>query len=239
MKRFWWAIMLACALAAGVAGKEKKPKLWTDWSQKDAQKILNDSPWGQTQVEADLSEMTFTPTSSRGSMASSRAQRGALNQAVSTNFRIRFLSAKPIRQAFARVIELQQKSPNKQLSESLRGFADRRFDDWIVLAVDFDTKLTQLYGPVMQAFNSATTGVLKNNTYLETKEGKRLFLSEYKPPINDQLGAKFIFSRNVEGQPFVTPESIELRFYSEFAQGLTLNMRFKLSEMMYDDILEY
>ena len=45
----------------------------------------------------------------------------------------------------------------------------------------------------MQVFNSANTGVLKNNTYLENNDGKRLFLQEYIAPINDGMGAKFVF----------------------------------------------
>ncbi len=234
-----FAIMTAVVLVAAVVAKEKKPKPWTEWSQKDAQKILNDSPWGQTQVEADLSEMFYHETTGRGDLAASRAERGAYNQAVVVNFRIRLLSAKPIRQAFARLIELQQKAPNQQLSDSLRGFADRRFDEWIVVAVDFDSKDARMSGPVMQVFNSANTGLLKNSTYLETGDGRRLFLQDYKAPINDGLGAKFIFPKTEGGEPFITPKSGELRFYSDIPKTITLNMRFKLADMMYDGILEY
>jgi hypothetical protein len=65
-------------------------------------------------------------------------------------------------------------------------------------------------------------------------------LQEYEPPDpRDGLGAKFVFPRTVDGRPFVTTESIEVRFYSEFAQGLTLNMRFKLADMIFEGALEY
>src|SRR5256885_9410045 len=36
---------------------------------------------------------------------------------------------------------------------------------------------------------------LKNVTYLERKDGKRLFLTDYRPPGSDGLGAKFFFTR--------------------------------------------
>ena len=242
MKRAAVVILFVLLISPTISGKEKKPKPWTQWSDKEAQKILDNSPWGQTQVEADISEMFYTPTSSRSSSA--RAERGALNQSIALNFRIRLLSAKPVRQAFARLIELQQKSANKQLSESLRAFVERQFDQFIVVAVDYDSPSgdRRISGPVMQMLNSATADVLKNSTYLETKNGKRLFLQDYKPPIGDGLGAKFIFARQVDGQPFLEPDSGELRFYSDlnsFARGLVLNMRFKLSDMMYEGILEY
>ncbi len=236
MKKATTLLAIFITAACICPGKEKKPKPWTEWSQKDAQKILDDSAWGQTQVEADVSEMFFTPTTGSNP---SRAARGALNQSVPLNLRIRLLSAKPIRQAFARAIELQQKTPNKQLSESLRGFVVRQFDRFIVVAVDYDCRDQRFSGQAMQLFNSATGEVLKNNTYLETKDGKKLFLMDYRPPISDGMGAKFVFPRAVDGQPFVKEDSGELRFYSEVSKTLTLNMRFRVSDFMYEGVLEY
>ncbi len=229
-------ILLLISAALAGTGAEKKAKPWTEWSQKEAQRILDDSAWGQTQVESDVSEMFFTPTTGKDI---SRAAKGAVNQATSLNLRIRLLSAKPIRQAFARLIELQQKTPNKQLSESLRAFVERNFDQYIVVAVDFDCKDQRYSGQAMQLFNSMTADVLKNNTYVETKKGQRVFLSDYKAPINDGIGAKFIFPRTSSGDPFVTPESGELRFYSELTKSLVLNMKFKVSDLMSDGVLEY
>jgi hypothetical protein len=234
MRRIGIVLVVAFALAsaADIAGKEKKQKPWTDWTKKEAEKMLNYSPWGQTQVETNTSDMVYNPATSRRSPG--------LDQAASVNFRIRFLSAKPIRQAFARAIELTQTTPNKQLSEQLRGFVERKSDQWIVIAVTYDSTDQRLSGDAMQSFRNTNAGMIKNNTYLETKDGKRVFLQEYAPPDpRDGLGAKFVFPRTVDGRPFVTTESIEVRFYSEFTQGLTLNMRFKLADMIYEGALEY
>jgi len=49
----------------------------------------------------------------------------------------------------------------------------------------------------MQIFNSANAGSLRNNPYLESNGGKRLFLQEYVAPINDGTGAEFIFPRTL------------------------------------------
>jgi hypothetical protein len=84
-----------------------------------------------------------------------------------------------------------------------------------------------------------TNDVLKNNTYVETKKGQRVFLTDYKAPINDGIGAKFIFPRTSSGDPFLTPESGELRFYSELTKNLILNMKFKVAELVWDGVLEY
>lgn len=40
---------------------------------------------------------------------------------------------------------------------------------------------------------------LKNNTYLSGKGGERVFIAQYLPPQKDNLGAKFVFPRLVNG----------------------------------------
>jgi hypothetical protein len=245
MKKIVLLLPLLALLSLAVTA-QKKYKPWNEWNDKDAQKMLNDSPWGQTQTETNTAEMFYSPTNqsgntsrttSSGSITSSndRSVQGALNQAVSVNYRIRLLSAKPIRQAFARHLILQ----NPQAEAQLKAFAEQTSAELIVVAVDYDAGDQRLSGKVMQAFNSAVLGTLKNNTYLETKDGKRIFLQDYKPPIKDGLGAKFVFARMLEDKPFVDAGSGYLRFYSEVTSDLKLNMRFKVSDMMFDGKLEY
>lgn len=241
------AITLSFVFAlSAAAGAQKKMKPWTEWSEKEVNKMLNDSPWGQTQTETDTSEMFYSPSAGRGGVnrpldnqagsgANDRSIQGALNQATNIHYRIRLLTAKPIRQALARRAQLQ----NPQLVEQLKAFAEQSTDQFIVVAVDYDSTDRRFSGPAMQIFNSANTGALKNNTYLENKDGKRVFLQEYIAPINDGMGAKFVFARTLDNEPFVTEKSGYLRFYSEIAKNIKLNMRFKISDMIYDGKLEY
>jgi hypothetical protein len=233
MKKLAITLMFVFAFVL-VAGAQKKTKLWDEWNEKEVQKMLNDSPWGQTQTETNTSEMFYSPNPTGGS-GSSRSTEGPYNQAISLNFRIRLLSAKPIRQAFARGVGMK----NPQLVEKLRAFADQTSDQWIVVAVDYDSTDQRFTGKAMQAFSSAVTSTLKNNTYLETKDGKRVFLQEYMAPIKDGMGAKFVFPRTIDDKPFVNPESGYLRFYAEMGANIKLNMRFKIADMMYDGKLEY
>jgi hypothetical protein len=94
-------------------------------------------------------------------------------------------------------------------------------------------------GAAMQTFSSASTGVLKQVTYLERKDGTRLYLSEYVPPGKDGFGARFIFPRVQGERPFLTEDAGEVRFYSQLNKTTELNMRFKLARMIYNDALEY
>jgi len=246
--------VLLTALLLGAVGAQEKP--WSAWTKAEAEKILNQSGWGQTQTDTDTSEMMYSPTSQSGmssstrsgtlgtttdrqSINNNRASQGANNQAISVNYHVRLLSAKPVRQAFMRVIELTQKTPDKELLDGLRSFVDRDFGEFIVVAVSFDSTDGRYSGPALQAFASATLGTLRNRTYLERKDGKRVFLKEYHAPINDGLGAKFIFPRIVDEKKFITADSGMFRFYSEVTNQLKLNVSFKTSELMYNGQLEY
>jgi hypothetical protein len=239
-RAFLFAILAILAINV-IAQKQYSP--YGEWGDKEAQKMLNDSPWAHTQVETNTSEMFFNPTAdpARGTTSTSgdRAVRGATNQATSVNYHIVFLSAKPIREAISRKVELAQKTPNPELSAQLRGFVERDFADYIVVAVTFDSKDPRFANAPNQAFAGALFATLKNNTYLDRNDGKRLFLSQYVPPANDGLGAKFVFARNFEGKPFLASEFTQVRFYSEVSKSVKLDQRFKVSDMQYNGKLEY
>ena len=224
---------------------QKRSKPWQEWSKKDAESILNESPWGKTQTETDISEMMFRPQAAPDARSGSsnadplRDERGgASNQATTIRYRIRFLSAKPIRQAFARVITLDQQSEDPRVKAYMNDFVDRQFDRWIAVTVGFESRDQRYSGVALQSFASATTESLKNKTYLERKDGKRVFLHMYQAPSSDGLGAKFIFERIVDERQFLNQESGEVRFVSEVGK-LKLDMRFKVADMMYDGQLEY
>ena len=92
--------------------------------------------------------------------------------------------------------------------------------------------------PLMRVFIGAQTADLQKNVYLERKDGKKLYLMEYRPPVEDGMGAKFVFPRMFEGQPFLT-ENDSVRFVAQVNEKMKLNTRYKVSEMMYDGKLEY
>ena len=135
------------------------------------------------------------------------------------------------------MIELQDKN-NKGVREQLGPFVERDFNDFIVVSVTFDSSDNRLAGPAFQAFNSATTGTLKNQAYLERTDGQRLFVMDYKLPTNDGLGAKFIFPRQVDGQAFLN-DAGDVRFFAQLSDKITLNTKYKLKDMVYEGKLEY
>ncbi|HEX7723451.1 MAG TPA: hypothetical protein VF397_14925 [Pyrinomonadaceae bacterium] len=228
------AVLMVLALATAMA--QQADQKWTDWSKKDAQKMLDDSAWGHIQTETDTREMMYTPTA--GSQGS-RAQSGAVNQPVNLTFHVRFFSARPIREALARMMELENERLKGDQITRLHNWAEIKSSDSIIVTVLFDSPDGRYTGPAIQDFGSATTATLKNDCYLQRSDGKQLFLQEYVPPGKDGFGGRFIFSRDVDGQPFINDKSGEIRFYVKFRDLAKIDRRFKVADMMYQGQLEY
>src|SRR6266581_9278015 len=99
MRKYSIAALTMVLFMAGAASAQKPLKPWGEWTQKEAQKILDDSAWGRTQTETDTSQMFFSPTSDPGrqnrttSNDDARLKQGATNQAVQVNFHVRFFTA--------------------------------------------------------------------------------------------------------------------------------------------------
>lgn len=226
---FAFAIMLAFPFDLS-AQWNKKP--YTEWSEKEAMKVLNDSPWGQTQNLTDTSQMT--------GQARVDSSQSRIADVFNINLRIRLLSAKPVRQAISHLMEIKNReSISAELAARLKAFAAADFPDYIVITVTSESdKASALLQQTQAAFYKLTTGDLKNNTYL-LAGGQRVFIHEYQPPNKDGLGARYIFPRLVDGKPFVTSEISDVLFRSEPAGFTKLNMRYKVKDMMFDGKLEY
>jgi hypothetical protein len=244
MKRVVCSALLLALCACSAFAQKTKP--WTEWTEKEAAKILNDSPWGQTQTEGEESrpEQTSAITQVAAPSAANR-QLSREGEAPKTTpsrvvkYRMRFLSAKPVRGAFARLLLLQKAEVDENLSTQLQGFVDRDFTDYIVVVVTAEAADEKLVGPALQVLTTATADVLKEKVYLERKDGKRLVLADYRPPGPDGMGAKFVFMRQLEGQPFLTAGSDNVRFFAQLGEKVKLNVKYRVSDMMYDGKLEY
>ncbi len=214
----------------------KKPQ--TEWTEKDSMKLLNDSPWGKTQSFDTPMELYRGPQTGRQGVGNQTSV--APPQAVHLYFRVRFLSSKPIREALSRMIELKQKDGVKEdLAEQLKQFASGEFLEYIVVSVSSDATEAGANAQQAAALLRRNNAELKNSSYLEIKGGKRIFLHEFQPARADGFGARFIFQRLVDGNPFITPESEEIHFVAPLSDTYRVDRRFKIKDMMYEGKLEY
>lgn len=244
MKRI--SACLVILMFAGLAVAQKQ-KPWTEWTRKDVEKTLNDSAWGQTQTEGGSGSSQSADTSAVTQVAAQRSadrqmsRQGESGETKPVNYvkyQVRFLSAKPVRAAFARLVLLSRPEADEALTTQLQGFIDRDFSEYIIVSVGVQVGDAKMAGPIMAAFTNANAEALKQNVYLERKDGKKLYLLEYRAPVEDGMGAKFIFKRELDGQPFLS-ENDNVRFVAQLNERMKLNTRYKLSDMLYDGKLEY
>jgi hypothetical protein len=247
MNRVLFVCSILILLALPTYAQKDKP--WTGWTQKEAEKILNDSGWGQTQSEGgsqsstqptQTSAITSTTLARRedsNTGAAAKVESGERKETPSIHLRVRFMSAKPIREAFVRMIELQG-APAEKVAQ-IKPFIDYDFSNYIVVTINMDGDDRRRMAAIIQELARTDPAALKTVTYLERKDGKRLELMEYRAATDDGLGAKFVFARAVNGAPFLDANSGEVRFVIELGKLLKINRRFKVADMMYEGKLEY
>ena len=219
-------------VVGAAAQLDKKP--YTEWSEKDAQKILSNSGWAQTQTVTDT-------TQAYQASAANASGQSRSNDIVNVNFRVRLFSSKPVREAFSRLIELQMKDRmTEPVRAQLKGLVEAEFGEHIVITVfPESSQATKKLNEAMAVLQRTQLAEFKNNTYISVKGQERLYLIDYQPPGKDGFGAKFIFPRNVNGEPYITPGGSEIFFRTELGGVVDISVRFKVKDMMYNGKLEY
>src|SRR5262249_38162616 len=151
LKKILITMSLICALISLVYA-QKDMTNWTTWSDKDVKKILDSCGWGQVQTDTDTSQLILgqssknrNPTNPNTMDLGNGSSEGNTNSPSSVNYHIRFLSAKPIREAIARQIMIQQKLAMP--TDQLKGLADAPNGEYITVAVYVDSGDRRAVGP--------------------------------------------------------------------------------------------
>lgn len=176
----------------------ESPEFLNRWSVEHAVKILNSSAWARQE--------TFTRViSGVGSGISGEKE-------IYNTFYVRFLSAQPIREAYARVQQIShgydrmKPEEKRRFEEVQKANMDMDVSQWIVVSVGFRSNDPNEESTVRRFFQSETVQTLKNKAYLSTPHFPQLELAAYFPPREESVGAKFVFPREVNGVPVLTKE---------------------------------
>ena len=175
-----------------------------EWSRDYALNILNESPWSQHQTY--IRQLRGIGSGIQG------------EKEIYNTYFVRFLSAEPVRKAFARVKELHV--DYDELDERQREEFDNqnnravklKMDDWIVVSVAFRSNVPREESNIERFLMGQTTETIKTRVYLSTERFPRLEISEYVPPTEKIIGAKFIFPRTKDGREVVTAEDEVIAF---------------------------
>lgn len=210
-----------------------KTKPYTRWSDKDARQLITKSPWTYEFQYGRIGDIGHAITS-RDDTAGERE--------YLTIIRLCLFSARPVREALA----VLSSGGDRQKLEKLHGFISKPSNDRIVVAWLLDSRpkgvsgLFQLNGDLM----SLSLADLKNNTFLASNTGKKVYIEDYRPPSAQGNPAMFVFPRQTaDGQPLLTRGDKTLRFQTkEFQLGddmVAVDATFKVKHMLYHDQLTY
>jgi hypothetical protein len=221
-------ISMMMLFAAGVSAGKITQEPYTDWSQDKAVEILNDSPWAKHE--------TFTEIV--GGQGSGRSG----EKEIYSTFYIRFLSARPIREAYARIQQIQYGYDAMNGKEKLRFERMQKLnielDDsqWIVVTVGFRSNDPNEESDVRRFFQSETLETLKTKAFLSTPTCSQVEISAYFPPREESVGAKFVFPRVVNGIPVVTEDCESVTFELLDVPGADPNLQatFRIESMVVD-----
>ena len=196
--------VLILALSAATFAGQLPNGSYTSWDLKETVTLLNNSPWAQT--------TTFTRLI--GGVGSGMAG----EKEIYSTFFTRLLSAKPIREALARVHQIRAGydkltgAERKKLDASLQTGLDADMSQWLVLTVTFRSNDIRLEKEVRRYLDKESAESLLDAAFLSTHEFSQIRLAAYYPPQGDGVGAKFVFPRFVDGRPIVTSESNQILF---------------------------
>jgi hypothetical protein len=221
----FFMIVAVIITAPAVSADALHERCYCTWSLEEAVLMLNNSPWARretyTRVVGGIGSGVFG------------------EKEIYNTFFIRLLSARPIREAYARVRQIQDgydllpEEEKKRFDASIQPGLELDVSRWIVIAVSFRSNDPNAERNVRQFLETQNSDTMRNRVSLSTARFPQLHPTAYFPPRGDGIGAKFIFPREVNGIPVVTSADRQMRFELDIA-GMQngLNVRFSIPDMV-------
>jgi len=201
-------MMVLTLVIAPTFGQAWKKKPYTEWSMSDVVRILNDSPWAQTQIQSE--------SVNYGSPA---------NSYVAT---IRLRSALPIRQALLRQKQFQMNYQRFTAADKAR--FDQETEEFVRCQECADYYIVTVGSPMLNDLASApsprmlgfdvlatlrdlTTREVESSIYLENDKGERRNVVHFIPPKAEHTEAMFVFPRkDAQGTILITADTQSFYF---------------------------
>jgi hypothetical protein len=196
------ALALCAALAAATSfaqTEDWQSKPYTQWTMKDVQKVLSDSPWAKTIAR---SGPTFGGQATPDKV-----------------YTLRLRSALPIRQGLLRLRQL--KEDYDKMSDKKKAEFDEKNKALIECAACADNYVFALVPPsasgsqmtLPTSLKTASVETLKLYVQLSDDRGQRRELVHFVPPKSPGQEVVFFFPKfNEKGEPLITPASKRVVF---------------------------
>lgn len=208
-------LLISVLLLAGVAVYAKdfwETKPPDEWSQRDCQKMLTNSPWAK---ELSLVGVNY---SQLGGAASSDSQ------APYITYTIRLNSAEPVRQAAVRQIKILNNydslptEKKQEFDRSIHAFLAGPPSEYVVATVSFETNNRDFLRDLLRHWQTQTTDLLQNSAFLSGSKGDKVRLAQFVPVQGANQEFQFVFPRSVDGKEVLQPDDKALRLEFDYPQ---------------------
>jgi hypothetical protein len=202
MRRDRTILLAALALTASVVfttGSAQKDewqgKPYQQWTKRDVQQLLGDSPWAQTQARSG-------PTVNFG---------GGNTPTPDKIYAVRLRSALPVRQALLRFRQLNEKYD--EMSDKKKAEFDEKNRALVECPACADNYVVSLIPPGAADARFVTPEKMKLYVQLTDERGRRRELVHFTPTKTTGQEISFFFPRlDDNGAPLLTPSSKKLIF---------------------------
>jgi hypothetical protein len=251
MKRFLAVLIFAALVAAELMAADAwDRKDFQKWSVQDCRKVLRDSPWGRTfNIEkTTMSQVNRDPFGQvpRGAATNTSPsnQEGLIDARVT--YWASFRSAKPVREAFARLAQFDAKldqmnsDQRKSFDERQQKFLTVAFPDKIIIHVSYETNSSDMDRDLALFWQTQTLATLKGQVYLTGPDGDRMEPVEYYVGKGALREFQFAFPRRADGDRDMNkPFSLEFQ-HPNIIQAQRVYLKFPPpSEMKFEGTVTY
>lgn len=201
------------------------PGDYRTWTLEEAQAVLNESPWAAQ----------YTIARVIGGVGSGLYG----EKEIYDRFFVRFLSARPVRQAYARVEQIRRgyddvlnAEERRSLDQELDQKVEKDFRDRILVALTLRSNDSETEQQFWNTLQNQTRETLKNRVHLSSRRFPKVEIAAYYPPQEPAVGAVFVFPREIEGIPLVSEKDSSIVVEIDLPGGVPkLRLGFRVSEM--------
>lgn len=219
--RFTRSVKILCVISiflfAGILMAKDfwETKGFAQWTDKECQKMLSDSPWAK--------DLNLTGTMYGGGSAAATD-----SQVPYVKYKVQLRSAVPVRQAVVRQRQIEKQydslsADQKQaFDQSMESFLRGSGPEFVVVYVSFETNNRDYLRDLNRHWETQTTELLKNNVYLSVPKGEKVAITQFIPGASVSQEFQFVFPREVNGKELLRPtdKAIQLEFAYPAIGGL-------------------
>lgn len=242
MRGKMFAVVLASGLVAAPSAQAQKfwqKKDYQRWSKQECRELLTKSPWADSYT---IGTVVFQVVGEESAVA-------GREMAPQITYLVRFLSARPIRQALVRQPQIERKyeelppEQKQALDEQYGKFIAAEFPQTVLVQVLYSTNSQEYDRELTRYWQSQSPEALKQQIYLIGGPGRIA-------PLGVQVAGgaggeiQLIFPREFEGRPMAGPDDkhLALEFLSP-AIGILpserVYIRFEIKKMKVDGDVIY